>query len=157
LGLGLGFGGVNAKDAPADSSGEGQHFVLNVPLRARIWLMNIHAPIADVGLGLSHYWISADLNDSAGLAGDYSRDSTVFYGHLGAGYGYRPNGAEAGFRLGVVGGVLLHFNDLEDSNVSSDAGFNAAEQATLQRRLDNDSDGLNNIEPYAEVSLGWLF
>jgi outer membrane protein OmpA-like peptidoglycan-associated protein len=157
LGLGLGFGGVNADDAPADTEGSGRQVTLNVPLRARIWFMNVHAPIADVGLGLARYWISADMTDSAGVGAEYDRDSTTFHGHLGAGYGYRPNGAQAGFRLGIVGGVLLHFNDLNDSSVNADAGFNAAEQTTLQAELDRDSDGLNNVEPYGEISLGYLF
>jgi outer membrane protein OmpA-like peptidoglycan-associated protein len=157
LGLGLGFGGVNADDAPADTEGSGRQVTLNVPLRARIWFMNVHAPIADVGLGLARYWISAGMTDSAGVGAEYDRDSTTFHGHLGAGYGYRPNGAQAGFRLGIVGGVLLHFNDLSDSSVNADAGFNATEQTTLQAELDRDSDGLNNVEPYGEISLGYLF
>lgn len=157
LGLGLGFGGITAEDPPPGTEGEGRHWVLNVPLRARIWFMDVHAPIADVGVGLSRYWISADLEDSMGVSGEYSRDSTVVYGHLGAGYGYRPNGAQAGFRLGIVVGALLHFNDLEDSSTSSDAGFAPAELAELQRQLNHDSEGLNNVEPYGEVSFGWLF
>jgi hypothetical protein len=157
LGLGLGTGGVEANDPPAGTSGDGRQWTLNVPLRARIWFMNTHAPIGDVGLGLSRYWISADMEDSAGLGAEYSRDSTVFYGHLGLGYGFRPNGSEAGPRFALTVGGLFHFNDLDDSRVKADAGFNAAEQATLQRRLDNDSNGLNNVEPYAEISLGYLF
>lgn len=157
LGLGLGFGGVDATDAPAGSEGSGRHITLNVPLRARIWFMDVHAVIADVGLGLARYWISADLSDTAGLTGDYSRDSTVIHGHLGVGYGYRPNGAQAGFRLGIVGGALFHFNELKDSSVDAATGFNAAELAALQSELDRDSDGLTNVEPYAEVSFGYLF
>jgi hypothetical protein len=27
----------------------------------------------------------------------------------------------------------------------------------LQAELDRDSDGLNNVEPYGEISLGYLF
>lgn len=157
LGLGLGFGGVTAEDPPPGAEGEGRHWVLNVPLRARIWFMNVHAPIADVGVGFSRYWVSADLEDSMGASGEWSRDSTVVYGHLGAGYGYRPNGSQAGFRLGIVVGALLHFNDLDDSSTSSDAGFSPAELAELQRQLNHDSEGLNNVEPYGEISFGWLF
>jgi len=157
LGVGLGFGGVNADEPPPGTQGEGRHWVLNVPLRARIWFMNVHAPIADVGVGLSRYWISADLEDAAGVSGDYSRDSTLMYGHIGGGYGYRPNGSQAGFRLGIVVGALLHFSDLDESSATGEAGFDPAELAELQRQLNHDLDGLTNVEPYAEVSFGWLF
>jgi outer membrane protein OmpA-like peptidoglycan-associated protein len=157
LGLGLGFGGIDAENPPAATEGDGSYLVLNIPLRARIWFMNTHSVIGDVGLGLSRYFISADLTDSAGATADYSRNSTEFYGHLGAGYGFRPNGFEAGPRLAVVIGALLHFGDLGDSTVDAPAGFNGLELAALQAALDADSDGLTDLEPYAEVSFGWLF
>jgi len=79
------------------------------------------------------------------------------YGHIGGGYGYRPNGSQAGFRLAVVVGALRHFSDLDDSTAHAETGFNPAEVAELQRQLNHDSDGLTNLEPYAEVSFGWLF
>ena len=157
LGLGLGFGGVEADDAPAGTEASGRYLTLNVPLRARIWFMDRHAPIADVGLGLARYWISADMTDSAGETAEYHRNSTNFHGHLGIGYGFRPNRAQAGPRLGIVVGGLLTFNDLKDSSVDAPTTFNGVEGAQLQADLDVDTDRIPKLEPYGEISLGWLF
>lgn len=157
LGLGLGFGGIEADAPPPGTSTDGSYLALNVPLRARIWLMDRHSLIGDVGLGLARYFISADLSDSAGQTAEYSRNSWNLHGHLGVGYGFRPNGAQAGPRLGIVVGGLVTFDDLADSSVDAPAGFNAVEGAALQAGLDDDSDDLLDVEPYAEVSFGWLF
>src|SRR5690606_5410602 len=153
----LGFGGIEADAPPPGTSTDGSYLALNVPLRARIWLMDRHSLIGDVGLGLARYFISADLSDSAGQTAEYSRNSWNLHGHLGVGYGFRPNGAQAGPRLGIVVGGLVTFDDLADSSVDAPAGFNAVEGAALQAGLDDDSDDLLDVEPYAEVSFGWLF
>lgn len=151
LGLGLGFGGVEADNAAA-GSGDGSYVVLNVPLRARFWFMETHSLIGDLGLGLSNYWISADMTDLAMGTAEYSRDSLIFYGNAGLGYGWRPNKYNAGFRLGIVIGGLLHFGDLADSETTP-----AMQNLVLQGDLDADTDGLTDLEPYGEISLGWLF
>jgi outer membrane protein OmpA-like peptidoglycan-associated protein len=157
LGLGVGFGDIDAEDPPPDAEGDGRYLSVTVPLRARIWFMDRHSLLGDLGLGFTHYDISADLTDSAGVTGEYDRDSTPFLGHFGIGYGYRPNGAQAGPRLAVLVGGLIHLSDLDDSELSLPAGFNAAEAALLQAELDDDSDRLPDFEPYAEISFGYLF
>jgi hypothetical protein len=59
--------------------------------------------------------------------------------------------------LGVVIGGLIHFTDLSDSELDVPAGFSAADATNLQSALDRDSDTLTDLEPYGEISLGWLF
>ena len=157
LGVGVGFGDADAEDPPAGTEGDGSYTSFTVPLRARIWFMDRHSLLGDIGVGFTHYDIGADLTDSAGLTGDYERDSTPFIGHLGVGYGFRPNGSQAGPRLALIVGGLLHFSDLDDSSISTAAGFNAAEAAALQAELDDDTDGLPDLEPYGEISFGYLF
>lgn len=117
--------------------------------------MDTHSLIADAGIGLSHYRIAADMVDTAGVSGDYTRRTTPFIGHLGIGYGFRQNGAQAGPRLALVIGGLVHFSELADSEADTAAGFSNA--AALQAELDGETDDLSDLEPYGEISFGWLF
>lgn len=154
LGVGLGLG-----DADADAGGieaDGSYWSLTVPLRARFWPFLVHSPIADLGIGLTHYRISAEAQDGAGNTFDYERNTTPFIAHLGLGYGYRPNGGDGGFRLAVIVGLLAHLSELKGSGVDA-PGFAAAQAAALKQALDDETDDLKKLEPYAELSLGWLF
>jgi outer membrane protein OmpA-like peptidoglycan-associated protein len=155
LSLGLGIGFNNADAETTNESADGRYVSLTVPFRARFWLMDRHAVIGDVGLGFTHYSLSADLEDGAGVGGSYDRSGTPLIGHLGLGYGFRPNGAQAGPRLALILGGLVHFTDLGDSSVDTDPGF--ANAAGLQAAMDDETDKLNDLEPYAELSFGWLF
>jgi hypothetical protein len=153
LGLGLGLGG---RDATAtNATADGSYWSLTVPLRGRFWFMDRHSVIADAGIGFTHYRISADLDDGGGNDGEYVRRTTPFIGHLGVGYGFRPNGPQAGPRLAIVIGGLFHLSDLGDSEIDVPAGF--ANGAPLQGAMDDETDGLADIEPYGEVSFVWLF
>jgi outer membrane protein OmpA-like peptidoglycan-associated protein len=153
LGLGLGWGDVSGETA--DASGDGDYFSLTVPFRGRFWFMQTHSLIGDAGFGFTHYRMSADVEDDAGATGSYKRRTTPLIGHLGVGYGYRGNGAQAGPRLALVVGGLFHLTKLADSSMSTEAGF--ANPGALQAELDSDSNRLRRFEPYGEVSLGWLF
>jgi outer membrane protein OmpA-like peptidoglycan-associated protein len=159
LGLGLGFGDVEA-EAPATATAaaieaDGSYWSLTVPLRARIWFFNTHSLIGDLGVGFTHYEISADAEDATGLGFEYERDTTPFIGHLGIGYGFRPNGSQPGFRFALVAGPLFHLSGLAGSDVTVDAGF--AQTAALQNALDSDTDDLEDVEVYGEASFGVLF
>jgi hypothetical protein len=153
LGVGIGFNNADADEMGA--SADGRYWSLTVPLRGRFWFMDRHSLIGDAGIGFTHYRISADLEDGGGNDGDYVRRTTPFIGHLGVGYGFRPNGSQAGPRLAIAIGGLLHFSDLGDSEVDVPAGF--ANGAALQGAMDDETDGLSDLEPYGEVSFGWLF
>ena len=153
LGLGLGWAEISAETD--DASGDGDYFSLTVPLRGRIWFMNTHSFIADAGIGITHYSLSAGLDDNAGIEGDYDRSSTPLIGHLGIGYGFRGNGAQAGPRLALVIGGLVHFMGMSDSTTTTAAGF--VGQGPLSAELDSETQELDDIEPYGEVSIGWLF
>jgi outer membrane protein OmpA-like peptidoglycan-associated protein len=153
LGLGLGFGDVEADAGGIEA--DGSYWSLTVPLRARIWFFNTHSLIGDLGVGITHYEISADAQDAAGLGFDYERDTTPFIGHVGLGYGFRPNGSQPGFRFAIVAGPLFHLNGLAGSDVTVDTGF--AQTAALQNALDSDTDDLEDVELYGEASFGVLF
>lgn len=153
LGLGLGLGDRDAQ--ATNASADGSYWSLTVPLRGRFWFMDRHALIGDAGLGFTHYRISADLDDGAMGTGSYERNTTPLIGHLGLGYGFRPNRAEAGPRLALVLGGLVHFTKLGDSSTSLSGGFTNG--PALKTALDNETNELDDLEPYAEASFGWLF
>ncbi len=153
LGVGLGLGSADVDENGLEA--DGSYWSLTVPLRARFWPFEVHSPIADLGIGITHYRISADAEDAAGNTFEYTRNTTPFIGHAGLGYGYRPNGPDGGFRLAVIVGLLVHLNGLGDSEVDAQAGF--AQAAALQAALDEETNELKKLEPYAELSLGWLF
>lgn len=153
LGLGLGLGGRDAQ--ATNATADGSYWSLTVPLRGRFWFMDRHAFIGDAGLGFTHYRMSADLDDGAMGTGSYKRNTTPLIGHLGLGYGFRPNRAQAGPRLALVLGGLVHFTKLGDSSTSLSGGFTNG--AALKTALDNETNELDDLEPYAEASFGWLF
>jgi outer membrane protein OmpA-like peptidoglycan-associated protein len=152
LGIGLGFGGVEGENADTDADGD--YWSLTVPLRARFWPFRVHSPIGELGVGITHYWISADA-ETGGSSYEYARDSTPFIAHAGIGYGFRPNGPEPGLRVAIVIGALFHLTDLAGPDVSADAGFPNRDQLTDS--LNDDTDELQKIEPYVELSIGWMF
>lgn len=154
LGIGLGLGSVDGESAAADA--DGSYLSLTIPLRARFWPFRVHSVIGEVGLGVTQYWISADA-DSAGSSYEYDRDSLPFLAHAGIGYGFRPNGPEPGLRLALLVGAVFHLTDLADSDVTADAGFPVASRDQLTNSLNDDTDALTDLEPYGEISIGWMF
>ena len=154
LGVGLGSDDVEGT-SPGGIESDGSYWSLTVPLRARIWFFDRHSLIGDLGVGITHYEISADASDAANNSFEYERDTTPFIGHFGLGYGFRPNGSQPGFRFAIVAGPLFHLSSLGDSEVTAGAGF--LEAAALQAALDNDTDDLDDVEAYAEASFGLLF
>jgi outer membrane protein OmpA-like peptidoglycan-associated protein len=154
LGVGLGLGNMDASADDVDA--DGSYWSLTVPLRARFWPFRVHSVIGDLGIGITHYDIDASA-ESGGASYDWSRKATPFIAHAGVGYGWRPNGPEPGFRLGILVGALFHLNDLKGSEVDQEAGFPAATGTELTDDLDGDSDDLSDLEPYAEISAGWMF
>ena len=155
LSVGVGIGANDAGAETMTESADGHYGSLTVPLRGRFWFMDRHSLIGDLGVGFTHYWISADLEDAVGVQGSYERNTTPLIGHLGLGYGFRPNHAQAGPRLALILGGLMHFSDLAASSVDTDMGF--ANAAAIQAALDDETDKLTDLEPYGELSFGWLF
>lgn len=154
LGVGLGLGNMDASADDVDA--DGSYWSLTVPLRARFWPFRVHSVIGDLGIGITHYDIDSSA-ETGGASYDWSRKSTPFIAHGGLGYGWRPNGPEPGFRLGILVGALFHLNDLKDSEVDREAAFPVVTGDGLTDDLDGDSDDLTDLEPYAEISAGWMF
>jgi len=150
LSLGAGLGWNNLDGRAIGGIADGDFSVVNVPLRGRFWVLDTHSLIFDAGLAFSVYDISLDLDDQNGGTGTYENHPTYLLGNLGAGYGYRKNGAEAGPRLAMVIGALVHMAKISD-NPSTSAGAPAVGAAT-------EAEGeLDNTELYAEISFGYLF
>ncbi len=157
LGLGPGLGLGSRDVTVATQELEADYVSLTVPLRARIWFMDRHSLLGELGVGFTHYWLDADSEENgAGESLEYERNTTPLIGNLGLGYGFRPNGGQAGFRLAIVGGLLFHMTDLADSSINGDFAP-AALGAAMQDALDDETDELAELEPYGEVSFGWLF
>ncbi len=155
LGVGLGLGNFDAESAAGDA--DGSYWSLTVPIRARVYFFDVHAPILDVGIGFTHYNIDSTADDGAGNDFDYSNTTTPFIAHAGLGYGYRPNGPGPGLRLGIMLGLLFHLNDLAGPDVTADPGFPGASATKLRNDLNDEADKLAELEPYGELSVGWMF
>ena len=155
LGVGLGLGNFDAESAAGDA--DGSYWSLTVPIRARVYFFDVHAPILDVGIGFTHYNIDSSADDGAGNDFDYSNTTTPFIAHAGLGYGYRPNGPGPGLRLGIMLGLLFHLNDLAGPDITADPGFPAASATELRNDLNDEADKLAELEPYGELSVGWMF
>jgi hypothetical protein len=165
LSLGLGFdtGAVEAfdewrDDADAlDFSGDGRYFAFTVPFGARVWFMNGHSLLADAGVGFTRYLMSADVEYYGETGQTWSRLSTTLVAYAGAGYGYRVNGAQAGPRLALILGALVHLTELSGSAVDGNDPWSSDQLAGLKDALDDESDELTDLEPYAEVSVSWIY
>ncbi|MDX2054523.1 MAG: OmpA family protein [Polyangiaceae bacterium] len=156
LSLGVGIGGRSIDaSAPAPSKIDASYVSFTVPLRGRFWFMNRHSLIGDLGLGFTHYRISGDIADPAGLTGEIKRNTAPMIGHLGLGYGFRPNTFLAGPRFAFTVGALAHLTRLGDSELDVPAGF--ANGPQLQSELNRETNKLDDLEPYGELSFGWLF
>ena len=82
-------------------------------------------------------------------------NTTAMILHAGLGYGFRPNGPEAGPRLALILGGLLHPSKLGSSSTSAPAAFTGLDG--IKGAMDAETNKLDDIEPYAELSFGWLF
>ncbi len=141
------------RERPAEA--DGRYVSFTVPLRGRFWFMDRHSVIGDVGIGFTHYRISADLEDGAGASGSYTRRTTPSSATSGSVTASGRTVARRGPRLAMLVGGLLHFTDLGDWSVDTDAGF--ANAAALQAAMDDETDDLSDLEPYAEVSSAGSF
>lgn len=99
-----------------------------VPLDARIWFLRTHSPLLSAGLGLAHY--SASSHNTGTEATERNATFDVFYGRLGAGYGYRSNGP---FRAAILLGGVFHPVEIDPFSSISSPKF------------------------FVEASCGWLF
>jgi outer membrane protein OmpA-like peptidoglycan-associated protein len=155
LGLGLWFSGFDGSGETTSS--DGGVVAWTIPARGRIWFMDEHSLIGDVGLGLTHYSASSSAADAAGNRFDYDAGGWIPIANLGVGYGYRPRKAESGPRLAAVIGLLFHLGDWGYGEATASQNFSGAEAALLQADLDDAGEALVNLQPYGEISLGYLF
>lgn len=123
--------------------------------RARFWLMHgNHAPIIEVGEGITSYSLSATGSDLFGNSLTYTRKGSPAFTFLGAGYGYRADGW---FRFTATLGVVMPDTTLGDSTVSSTGSFTDADRASFKSAMDGATDGITKVQVYGELSVGALF
>ena len=158
LSLGAGYG---AGRYSADAEGQkarGHYSAFTVPLRGRIWFMERgHSIVGDIGFGWTHYRMSATSASDMGARYEYTRNSTPLLSTLALGYGWRPEGAQPGYRFTLMLGGAFHPARLSDSESSAQPGFGAMNAAELSTALDERTEDFTDPEIFLEASLGLLF
>jgi hypothetical protein len=138
-----------------DFSADATYVSFTVPLGARFWFMSRHSLLADAGFGFTRYLMSADVAAPFETDEEWTRLTTPLVAYLGIGYGYRVEGAEPGPRIAFVLGAFAHLTELGESTMLG--RFHPSEVEGLRQDMDAESDELTDLEPYAEVSVSWMF
>jgi hypothetical protein len=140
-------------------SSDGFYSSFFVPLRARVWFMDTHSPLVDLGVGARYLAMTANAVDDADADArfDYTRDSLPVASSFGVGYGYRPYGPHRGYRLTALVGGATHLSPLGASESSTTGGFGAGPAAALSNRLDTETAKRGRPKFFAELSFGLMF
>jgi hypothetical protein len=166
FGLGAGeltaYGGSIDPHDPVELQSEAHYVSFTVPLGARFWFMEKHSVIGDAGFGFARYLMSGDIATEYGdtwdgRLGKGDRPTTALVTYLGAGYGYRFEGAQAGPRFAAVIGAFAHLTEFSDSTMLLGPAASPSEVEDLQQALDSESDELRELEPYVEISMTWTY
>ncbi|MCA9633307.1 MAG: OmpA family protein [Myxococcales bacterium] len=123
----------------------------NIPVRGRVWFMETHSLLAELGVLGAHYRVNGHEENAPGEF-DYERTSTHLGGFVGLGYGYR---SEAPWRIAAVIGGLVQSGDMDPSDTTSN--LPAATAQALKNAFDSDTDGLLDAKLYGELSFGLLW
>lgn len=123
-------------------------------VRARLWPMERHNLIAEVGAAAMIYDLQADGSDLAGNSIHYKRGATSPLLFAGGGYGLRT---DAGFRLAVLMGWMQYLGGAGESTVTTTGAFDAGDRASMKQTFDDSTDRLVEARPYVELSAGWMF
>ncbi len=155
----LGYGSSSASGSTDTSSGiinaSARASELTFMGRARFWLMHgNHAPIIEVGEGISSYNLSTTASGTFGDSLSYTRKGSPAFTFIGAGYGYRADGW---FRFTATLGAVLPDTTLGDSTVSSTGSFTDADRTSFKYAMDSATDGITKVQIYGELSVGALF
>jgi len=124
--------------------------------RARLWPMERHNFIVDLGMGMSFTRLTADGRNRDGSESlRYERSGTPGIIAGGIGYGYRAPGP---LRFAVVLGRQLMFGKLRDSTLTATDNFAAADRTDLKNELDNASKDIAALNvTYLQITIGLLF
>jgi hypothetical protein len=155
----VGYGSSSASGSTDTSSGivnaSARASEFTVMGRARFWLMHgNHAPIIEVGEGITSYTLSTTASGTFGDSLSYTRKGSPAFTFLGVGYGYR---ADSWFRFTATLGVLLPDASLGDSSVTSTGSFTDADRTSFKYAMDGATDGITKVQVYGELSVGALF
>ncbi|MEZ4376458.1 MAG: OmpA family protein [Polyangiaceae bacterium] len=148
-GLYYGFAKFTEDSNGAEAKATAHKF--NIPVRGRVWFMETHSLIAELGVLGAHYRINGHEENAPGEF-DYERTSTHLGGFLGLGYGYR---SEAPWRIAAVIGGLVQSGDMDGSSTTSN--LPAATSQALSGAFDSDGNDLLDPKLYGEISFGLLW
>jgi hypothetical protein len=154
------YGGFIDPHDPVYLMSEASYLSFTVPLGARFWFMEKHSVLGDAGFGFTRYLMSGDIQTTYGdtwdgWLGSWDRPTTALVAYLGAGYGYRFAGAQAGPRVAAVVGAFVHLTEFSDSTMLGH--LHPSESEELQNALDAKSDELAELEPYVEISASFMY
>lgn len=158
LSLGLGYGAGRFSTNANGFTARGYYSAFTIPVRGRFWLMDRgHSLVLDLGLGFTKYSMDASSANASTGRFDYERGATPFLTTLAAGYGFRPEGGQPGYRFAAMIGGAFHPSSLDDSSSSVSGGFGPGNAAALSTALDERTEDFTDPSVFVDVSLGLLF
>lgn len=152
----VGYLQSGATEQSAAATAEAEIRLITPMVRGRLWPMNRHNFIVDLGAGASFIKLTADGRNRDGSETlHYERTGTPGIVAGGIGYGYRAPGP---FRFAAVIGRQLMFGKLKDSTLTATDNFSQTDRTDLKNELDKESNDLAELNTtYVQVSLGLLF
>lgn len=132
---------------------------MTLTARARIWFLDRHNPVLEVGAGATHLEFAGDVQQGGMFAkegeGHYNRSGTSGFGLAGAGYGFR---SANGFRLTFLAGVEVFTASMAAGGMTPKSGaLDPHELDTLRQGVDVTTNVFFETRPYLELALGWMF
>lgn len=154
--LDVGYLQAGSTQQSAAATAEATVRLITPMARARLWPMNRHNFIVDLGVGMSFINLSADGQNRDGSETlRYERTGTPGLVAGGIGYGYRAPGP---LRFAAVIGRQLMFGKLKDSTLTATSEFSPTDRAELKTELDNASKDIAELNvTYLHITLGLLF
>lgn len=154
--LDVGYLQAGSTEQSAAATAEATVRLITPMARARLWPMNRHNFIVDLGVGMSFTKLTADGRNRDGSETlRYERSGTPGLVAAGIGYGYRAPGP---LRFAVVLGRQLMFGKLKDSTLTATDQFSPADRTDLKNELDNASKDIAALNvTYLQITLGLLF
>jgi len=158
LGLGVGYAAGRYSAGAGGLTAHGHTTSFTIPLRATAWFMERgHSLVADLGLGVTHFRMKATAANVYEGSYTYTRNTTPFLSTLALGYGWRPEGAQPGYRFTALVGGVFYPTTMGRSKSDRDGPFAPGTAAQLDSALDERTDDLTDADLFLEVALGLLF
>lgn len=158
LGLGMGYGAGRYSASAFGLTAHGHYSSFTIPLRATVWFMERgHSLVLDLGLGVTHFRMKATAANVYEGSYTYTRNTTPFLTTLALGYGWRPEGAQPGYRFTALLGGAFYPTTMGDSSSETQGPFVPAAADQLSNALDERTEDFSDAAVFLEAALGLLF